>query len=37
MTITMESNPEIKVSRIEQSASGGSFYESLWIISVWYE
>ena len=33
----LEKQPELKVSRIEQSASGGSFYESLWLISIWYE
>lgn len=30
-------NPDIKVAEIKQSASGGSFHDSLWLISVWYE
>jgi hypothetical protein len=37
MNAWLEEHPDIKVSRIEQSASGGSFSESLWLISVWYE
>jgi hypothetical protein len=30
-------NPNIKVVNVKQSASGGSFAESLWLISIWYE
>ena len=29
-------HPDIKISHIEQSASGGSFGPALWLISVWY-
>jgi hypothetical protein len=30
-------HPGIRVVDFKQSASGGSFAESLWLISVWYE
>jgi hypothetical protein len=30
-------HPHIKVVEIKQSASGGSYAESLWLVSVWYE
>ena len=30
-------NPKTKIVDIRQSASGGSFAESLWLISIWYE
>ncbi len=30
-------NPTIKVTRIEQSVSGGSFVDATLFISVWYE
>jgi hypothetical protein len=30
-------NQNVKVVDIKQSASGGSYNESLWWISVWYE
>jgi hypothetical protein len=30
-------NPRIRIVDIRQSASGGSFAGSLWLISVWYE
>jgi len=33
----LQQNPSIKVVDIKQAASGGSFAESLWLISVWYE
>ena len=33
----LQQNPKIKVIDIKQSASGGSFAPSLWLISVWYE
>jgi hypothetical protein len=33
----LQQNPKIKVSDIKQSASGGSFAASLWLVSVWYE
>lgn len=33
----LEKNPSIKVTNIEQAASGGSFEESTLFISVWYE
>lgn len=33
----LQQNPGIKVVDIKQSSSGGSFAESLWLISVWYE
>ena len=33
----LSQNPKIKVVDIKQSASGGSYYPSLWLISVWYE
>jgi hypothetical protein len=33
----LQQTPKIKVIDIKQSASGGSFAESLWLISVWYE
>jgi hypothetical protein len=33
----LQQNPNIKIADIRQSASGGSFAGSLWLISVWYE
>src|SRR5262249_43288881 len=33
----LQQHPGIKVVHIKQSASGGSFADSLWLISVWYE
>ena len=33
----LEQHPNIQISRIEQSASGGSFSESLWLVSIWYD
>ena len=30
-------NPKIKLVDIKQSASGGSFAPSQWLVSVWYE
>lgn len=33
----LREHPNIKVVDIRQSASGGSFAGSLWLISVWYE
>jgi hypothetical protein len=33
----LRDNPRIKIVDIKQSASGGSFAGSLWLISVWYE
>jgi hypothetical protein len=33
----LEQHPGITVVGIKQSASGGSFADSLWLISVWYE
>lgn len=30
-------NPSIKVTKIEQSASGGNFEKATLFISVWYE
>jgi hypothetical protein len=33
----LSQNPKIKVVDIKQSASGGSYNASLWLISVWYE
>ena len=30
-------NQGVEIVRVEQSASGGSFWPSLWVISVWYE
>ena len=33
----LSQNPKIKVVDIKQSASGGSYNPSLWLISVWYE
>ncbi len=29
-------NKGVEIVRVEQSACGGSFSESLWMISVWY-
>jgi hypothetical protein len=37
INVWLAENPRIKVIEIEQSASGGSFASSLWLISVWYE
>ncbi len=33
----LQQNPGIRVVDIKQSASGGSFADSLWLISVWYQ
>ena len=33
----LSQNPTIKIVDIKQSASGGSYNPSLWLISVWYE
>ena len=33
----LSQNPKIKVVDIKQSASGGSYMPTLWLISVWYE
>jgi hypothetical protein len=33
----LSQNPKIKIVGIKQSASGGSYNPSLWLISVWYE
>ena len=33
----LQEHPQIRVIDIKQSASGGSFSDSLWLISVWYE
>ncbi|MGJ8671789.1 hypothetical protein [Rubritalea sp.] len=33
----LKEQPGIEVIRIEQSASGGSLNNSLWMISIWYE
>lgn len=33
----LDENSGIKISNIEQSASGGSMNGSLWMISIWYE
>lgn len=33
----LQQNPKIKVVDVKQSASGGSFASSLWLISVWYD
>ena len=33
----LSQNPKIKVVDIKQSASGGSYNPSLWLILVWYE
>ena len=30
------SQERVEIVRVEQSACGGSFSESLWMISVWY-
>jgi hypothetical protein len=30
-------NPDINVIDVKQCASGGSYNESLWLISIWYE
>jgi hypothetical protein len=30
-------HPGIRVVQIKQSASGGSYFEPLWLISIWYE
>lgn len=37
INIWLSENPRIKVVDLKQSASGGSFSPSLWLISVWYE
>lgn len=33
----LEEHPKAFIKRIEQSASGGSFSGSLWLITIWYE
>jgi len=33
----LSQHPGIKIVDIRQSASGGSFGASLWLISIWYE
>jgi hypothetical protein len=33
----LQKNEKVKIVDIKQSASGGSFAGSLWLISVWYE
>ena len=33
----LRDHPKIKIIDIKQSASGGSWKPSLWLISVWYE
>jgi hypothetical protein len=33
----LSENPRIKIVDTKQSASGGSYGPSLWLISVWYE
>ena len=30
-------NSKIEILRVEQSASGGSFNPSVWLISIWYK
>ena len=32
----LSENEVVEIIRVEQSASGGSFDASLWMISVWY-
>ena len=32
----LSQNKDIEIVKVEQSASGGSFGPSLWVISVWY-
>ncbi len=32
----LSQNKGVEIVRVEQSASGGSFSASLWMISVWY-
>ena len=33
----LREQPEIQVISVEQSAGGGSFGSSEWMISIWYE
>ena len=33
----LQQNPNFKIVDIKQTGSGGSFAQSLWFISVWYE
>jgi hypothetical protein len=33
----LSENQRIKIVDIKQSGSGGSFFGSLWFVSVWYE
>jgi hypothetical protein len=33
----LQQNPRVKIVDIKQSASGGSYAGSLWLISLWYE
>ena len=33
----LSENPRVRIVDIKQSASGGSWAASLWLISVWYE
>jgi hypothetical protein len=37
INVWLAENPTIKVIEVKQSASGGSFAGSLWLLSVWYE
>jgi hypothetical protein len=37
INLWLEQNPMIRIVDVKQSASGGSFAASLWLISVWYE
>lgn len=30
-------NPDVQIENIKQSASGGSWGASLWMISIWYK
>ena len=32
----LDQNKEAEIVRVEQSASGGSFSPTLWMISIWY-
>ncbi len=33
----LRDNQQVRIVDIKQSASGGSFAGSLWLISLWYE
>jgi hypothetical protein len=37
MNAWLQQNPKIRIVDVRQSASGGSFAGSLWLITVWYE